>query len=88
MMAQGAAAHAGSVAQVVLKALQGEKWCCGKSFMTITLSRCSGQETSECNGSAGSPQYGFMKVQGWRGGSVTCLCFPQTKRHQWIAAQS
>lgn len=45
------------------------------SFMVITLSRFSGQETSECNGSAGSPQYGFMKVQGWREGSVTCLCF-------------
>lgn len=23
------------------------------------------QETSECNGSAGSPQYGFMKRLGW-----------------------
>lgn len=45
--------------------------------MVITLSRCSGQETSECNGSAGSPQYGFMKVQGWRKISVTYLCFQQ-----------
>lgn len=36
------------------------------SFMVITLSRFSGQETSECNGSAGSPRYGFMKVKGWR----------------------
>ena len=35
--------------------------------MVITLSRFSGQETSECNGSAGSPQYGFMKVQGSEG---------------------
>lgn len=34
------------------------------SFMVITLSRFSGQETSECNGSAGSPQYGFITMQG------------------------
>lgn len=70
--------HVASVSQVVLKALRGEEWLCDRSFMVITLSRSSGQETSECNGSAGSPQYGFMKVQGWRGGSVTCFCFLQT----------
>lgn len=70
--------HIASVSLVVLKALRGEEWLCDRSFMVITLSRSSGQETSECNGSAGSPQYGFMKVQGWRGGSVTCFCFLQT----------
>lgn len=70
--------HVASVSQVVLKALRGEEWLRDRSFMVITLSRSSGQETSECNGSAGGPQYGFMKVQGWRGGSVTCFCFLQT----------
>lgn len=43
------------------------------SFMVITLSRSSGQETSECNGSAGSPLYGFMKVHSCTEESVTCL---------------
>jgi len=52
------------------------------SFMMITLSRCSGQETSECNGSVGSSEYGFMKVQGWRKGSVTT-----DQRHQLIISE-
>ena len=33
-------------------------------FMVITLSCCSGHKTSERNGSAGSPKYGFMKYEG------------------------
>lgn len=43
--------------------------------MVITLSRFSGQETSECNGSAGSPQYGFITMQGLEGRICHLLLF-------------
>ena len=38
--------------------------CGANYFMVITLSCCSGHKTSERNGSAGSPEYGFMKYEG------------------------
>lgn len=53
------------------------------SFMVMTLSSFSGQETSECNGSAGRPPYKFMNVQGWKEGSTHLLLFfSQNKRQQ------